>query len=117
MQYLHGQLTPLEVAPGGTYAPLSVPMPLGDPSYPSPQTTMRDYLFFKDCFHLSTQGYKDLVGYQTQKFYHKFLMDDLYLLSDPAQTGSVSSTEMFRLHHTLGNRAVSNLLQWFRSTQ
>lgn len=92
MQYLHGQLTPLEVAPGGTYAPLSVPMPLGDPSYPSPQTTMRDYLFFKDCFHLSTQGYKDLVGYQTQKFYHKFLMDDLYLLSDPAQTGSVSST-------------------------
>lgn len=91
MQYLHGQLTPLEVAPGGTYAPYSVPMPLGDPSYPSPQTTMRDYIFFKDCFHLSTQGYKDLVGYQTQKFYHKFLMDDLYLLSDAAQTGSVSS--------------------------
>ena len=93
MQYIHGQTTPLEVAPGGTYAPYSVPMPLGDPNYPSPQTTMRDYSFFgKDCFHLSTQGYKDLVGYQTQKFYHKFLMDDLYLLSDAAQTGSVSST-------------------------
>ncbi len=92
MQYLRGQLTPLEVAPGGTYAPLSVPMPLGDPNYPSPQTTMRDYIFFKDCFHLSTQGYKDLVSYQTQKFYHKFLMDDLYLLSDSTQTGSVSST-------------------------
>lgn len=91
MQYLHGQLTPLEVAPGGTYAPYSVPMPLGNPSYPSPQTTMRDYIFFKDCFHLSTQGYKDLVGYQTQKFYHKFLMDDLYLLSEATQTGSVSS--------------------------
>ena len=92
MQYLRGQLTPLEVAPGGTYAPFSVPMPLGDPNYPSPQTTMRDYFVFKDCFHLSTQGYKDLVSYQTQKFYHKFLMDDLYLLSDAAQTGSVSST-------------------------
>ena len=92
MQYLRGQLTPLEVAPGGTYAPLSVPMPLGDPNYPSPQTTMRDYIFFKDCFHLSTQGYKDLVSYQTQKFYHKVLMDDLYLLSDSTQTGSVSST-------------------------
>ncbi len=92
MQYLRGQLTPLEVAPGGTYAPYSVSMPYGDPNYPSPQTTMRDYFVFKDCFHLSTQGYKDLVSYQTQKFYHKFLMDDLYLLSEAAQTGSVSST-------------------------
>ena len=92
MQYIHGQTTPLEVAPGGTYAPYSVPMPYGDPNYPSPQTTMRDYFVFKDCFHLSTQGYKELVGYQTQKFYHKFLMDDLYLLSEAAQTGSVSST-------------------------
>ncbi len=92
MQYLYGQITPLGVAPGGTYAPYSVPMPLGDPNYPSPQTTMRDYFLFKDCFHLSTQGYKDLVAYQTQKFYHKFLMDDLYLLSDnSAQTGTVSS--------------------------
>lgn len=92
MQYLYGQLTPLEVAPGGTYAARSVPMPLGDPNYPSPQTIMRDYFgLFKDCFHLSTQSYKDLVSYQTQKFYHKFLMDDLYLLSDTAQTGSVSS--------------------------
>ena len=54
---------------------------------------MRDYGIAKDCYHLSTQGYKDLVGYSTQKFYHKFLMDDLYLLSDhSAQTGTVSST-------------------------
>jgi hypothetical protein len=92
MQYLYGQTTPLGVPPGGTYPPFSVPMPLGNPNYPSPQTVMRDYIVFKDCFHLSTQGYKDLVSYQTQKFYHKFLMDDLYLLSaNNAETGTVSS--------------------------
>jgi len=91
MQYLYGQNPALSVPPGGTYAPYSVPMPLGDPNYPSPKSTMRDYIFTKDCYHLSTQGYKDLIGYHTQKFYHKYLMDDLYLLSDTAQTGSVSS--------------------------
>lgn len=92
MQYLYGQTTPLGVAPGGTYAPFTAPMPQGFPNYPSPQTVMRDYIVFKDCFHVSTQGYKDLVSYQTQKFYHKFLMDDLYLLSaNNNETGTVSS--------------------------
>lgn len=92
MQYIYGQTTALGVPPGGTYQPLTAPMPLGHPDYPSPQVAMRDYIVFKDCFHLSTQGYKDLVSYQTQKFYHKFLMDDLYLLSDSnSKTGSVSS--------------------------
>ncbi len=104
MQYLYGQLTPLEVAPGGTYPAHSVPMPLGDPSYPSPQTAMRDYFVFKDCFHLSTQGYKDLVSYQTQKFYHKFLMDDLYLLSaNNSETGTVSSQGNVATTLALGN--------------
>ena len=53
---------------------------------------MRDYGFTKDCYHLSPQGYKDLISYHTQKFYHKFLMDDLYVLSaNDSTTGSVSS--------------------------
>ncbi len=92
MQYLHGQTSPLGVPPGGTYAPFSVPLPFGDPNYPSPKSTMRDYGFTKDCYHLSTEGYEDLISYHTQKFYHKYLMDDLYLLSENnAQTGTVTS--------------------------
>ena len=93
MQYTFGQTTALGVAPGGTYAAYTVPLPLGDPAYPSPKTSMRDYLFTKDCFHLAPQGYLDMIEYHTQKFYHKLLMDDLYLLSqNSTQTGSVSSS-------------------------
>lgn len=91
MQYTFGQNTPLGVAPGGTYAPGTVPLPAGDPNYPSPANSMRDYLLTKDCFHLSARGYEDMISYHTQKFYHKFLMDDLYLLSENSQTGAVSS--------------------------
>lgn len=94
MQYIYGQNPALAVAPGGTYPAHSVPMPLGDPNYPSPKAAMRDYFgLTKDAFHLSTDGYKELINYHTQKFYHTYLMDDLYLLSENnAQTGSVSST-------------------------
>lgn len=92
MQYTFGQNTPLGVAPGGTYAAGTVPLPAGDPNYPSPANSMRDYFLTKDCFHLSARGYEDFIGYHTQKFYHKFLMDDLYLLSENnTQTGTVTS--------------------------
>lgn len=92
MQYTFGQNTPLGVAPGGSYAPGTVPLPAGDPNYPSPANSMRDYFLTKDCFHLSAKGYEDLIGYHTQKFYHKFLMDDLYLLAENnTQTGTVTS--------------------------
>lgn len=92
MQYQYGQTTALGVAPGGTYAPFSVPLPIGDPTYPSPKNTMRDYGITKDCFHLSASGFRTLISYHTQKFYHKFLMDDFYALSNASETGSVSST-------------------------
>lgn len=92
MQYMYGQSYNMSVPPSGTYAPFTLPLPLGDPNFPSPKTAMRDYAFFKDSYHLSTDGYKGLIAYHTQKFYHKFLMDDLYLLSDNStQSGSVSS--------------------------
>ena len=52
MQYTYGQNAPLGVAPGGTYPPYTVPMPGGDPNYPSPKNSMRDYGITKDCFHL-----------------------------------------------------------------
>lgn len=92
MQYVFGQTTQMSVPPSGTYAPFTQPLPFGDPNYPSPKTAMNDYGFTKDCFHLSANGYKAFFGYHTQKFYHKYLMDDLYVLSENnAQTGTVSS--------------------------
>lgn len=93
LQYIYGQTTALAVAPGGTYQPYSVALPLGDPNYPSPKSTMRNQGIGLDCYHLSPQAYRDFINYQTQKFYHKFLMDDMYVLSENnAQTGSVSNT-------------------------
>lgn len=91
-QYSYGQIDPLGIAPYGTYAPLSAPLPYGFTDYPSPKNSMRNYGVFKDCFHLSVQGYRDLIGYTTQKFYHKAFMADKYFIAeDSLTTGSVSS--------------------------
>lgn len=94
MQYTFGQNDPLGVAPGGTYPPFTQPLPYGDPNYPSPKNSMRDYAITKDCFHLSPKGYRDLISYQTQKFYHKYFMEDQYLLSTSMEGGisNLSST-------------------------
>jgi lysophospholipase L1-like esterase len=93
MQYTFGQNSPLLIAPGGTYPPLTQPLPYGDPSYPSPRNSMRDYLLTKDCFHLSAGGYRDMISYHTQKFYHKFLMNDQYFLSEGgSRDGSVTAS-------------------------
>ncbi|MFT4968866.1 MAG: lysophospholipase L1-like esterase [Chitinophagales bacterium] len=94
LQYTFGQTVPLAVAPGGSYAPFTQAMPFGDPSYPSPQKSMRDYFgITRDCFHLSPKGYRDLIGYHTQKFYHKFFMDDQYLFANSSVNGSISSMQ------------------------
>jgi len=92
LQHVFGQPTPLGVAPGGSYAQFAAPIIEGYPEYPSPMNTMRDYFFFKDCFHLSAAGYNAFIDYQFQKFYHKFFMDDQYLVvTEDALSGSVSS--------------------------
>jgi hypothetical protein len=91
MQYLYGQPTQMSVPPSGTYAPFTKPLPWGDPAYPSPKPAMNDYGFTKDCFHLSPAAYKAFFNYHTQKFYHKYLMDDFYALAAGSQSGSVSS--------------------------
>lgn len=91
-QYTYGQDSPLGVAPFGTYPQFSVPLPEGNPDYPSPKGSMRDYALTKDCFHLSGKGYRDLIGYTTQKYYFKALMDDKYFIADDSITnGSVST--------------------------
>lgn len=92
MQYTFGQNTAISIDPGGSYPPLTAPLPAGFEDYPSPKNSMRDYGLFLDCFHLSAGGYRDFFGYHTQKFYHKFLMDDEYFLaSNSDATGSVTA--------------------------
>lgn len=104
LQYTYGQEQPLGVAPGGTYPPFTVPLPEGDPTYPSPQNSMRDYGFFTDCFHLHENAYADFMDYQFQKFYHKHLMDDQYFLSEGGTAdGSVSTAGTTSGEITIGN--------------
>lgn len=92
MQYTFGQNDALGVAPFGTYSAFTVPLPEGFVDYPSPQDAMRNYGVTKDCFHLSEQGYEDLIFYHTQKFYHKFFMEDKYFIAEnDNKTGSISS--------------------------
>jgi lysophospholipase L1-like esterase len=92
MQHTFGQSNSLGVAPGGSYPPLTAPLPQGFLDYPSPMSSMRNYGLTRDCFHLSPAGYRDMVDLHTRKFYHKFLMDDQYLLSSGSEDGTVSST-------------------------
>ncbi len=93
MQYEYGQPNPLQggVTPTGTYAAHTASIPVGHADFPSPMVSMRDYGITKDCYHLSPEGYRYLVGWHAQKFYQKLFMDDLYLLSEAANSGSVSS--------------------------
>ncbi|MCF8459635.1 MAG: T9SS type A sorting domain-containing protein [Flavobacteriales bacterium] len=93
LQYTYGQSTPLGVAPGGTYPAFSQPLPLGDPSYPSPKETMRLYAgIFTDCFHLTAAAYETMFVYQGEHFYQNYFMDDMYALSEGGNMdGSVSS--------------------------
>lgn len=91
MQYEFGQPTALEVSPFGSYPPYSVALPDGNPNYPSPKNTMRDYALTKDCFHLSAAGYEAFISYHFQKFYHKFFMDDAYTIASQSLSGSVTN--------------------------
>lgn len=104
MQYEFGQTTPLGVAPGGTYPPYTQPLPAGDPTYPSPKESMRDYGITKDCFHLSVDGYDEMISYTTRKYYHKALMDDQYFLSETGNIeGSVNDAGTTSSFLYLGN--------------
>ncbi|PKR80533.1 hypothetical protein CW751_09160 [Brumimicrobium salinarum] len=102
-QHTYGQIDPLGVAPFGVYPARTVPLPYGNVDYPSPRPSMRNYGVFKDCFHLSQQGYEDLIGYTTQKYYHKALMDDKYFIAENALTnGSVASNGIANSQILLG---------------
>jgi lysophospholipase L1-like esterase len=104
MQNVFGQEDPLEVAPFGTYQPGEAPLPEGFSDYPSPQNSMRDYGLTKDCFHLSAAGYRAMMSYQMQKYYHKAFMSDIYYLAENDQsTGSVTSNNNVDTNIFIGN--------------
>jgi len=69
MQYTYGQTTPLGVAPSGTYLPKTVALPGGRLDYPTPKIMMNDYGLFKDCFHLSNEGFETFYKYHFEQFY------------------------------------------------
>ncbi|MFM9008057.1 MAG: T9SS type A sorting domain-containing protein [Bacteroidota bacterium] len=93
MQYVYGQTTPLGVPPGGTYPPFTAPLPEGYPDYPSPKGSMRNYGFFRDCFHLSPGGYLALADRHMQKFYHKAMMQDTSLRAEGGLLAGSSSSQ------------------------
>lgn len=106
LQHAFGQTAPLAVEPGGTYQPFEAPLPYGFPDYPSPRNTMTNYGFFTDAFHLSAGGYQAFIDYQFQRFYHKFFMDDQYILaSASAETGGVSSDGIVTAAPMIGESA------------
>lgn len=102
MQYAFGQASPLGVAPGGAYAAFTVPMPYGKVDYPSPKVTMRDYGVFRDCFHLSVDGYYQMISHQARKFYQKFLMDDVYATATFNESGTVTSLNAINANQYVG---------------
>ena len=96
MQYIYGQTTPLLYAPGGTYPPMSVPFPGGNPNYPTPLVAMNTYFTIKDAFHLSEQGFNYFVENQVKEFYFNALRNyDITVLNEHAKSGYVNAATQF----------------------
>jgi len=107
MQYLHGQTTPLGVAPGGTYPPFSVPFPGGRMDYPTPKIRMNDYIILKDCFHLNFEGYDEFYQYHFEQYYWDYLrgkVDVSFVSEGNQKDGGISSSSII----TGGNVAIGN---------
>ena len=65
---------------------------------------MRNYVIFKDCFHLSPASFEQFVNYHTRKYYHKALMNDQYLIaSGGSSDGSVSAQGLVSSSLMVGN--------------
>lgn len=104
IQHVFGQSTPLTVPPNASYPAFTAPMPLGYPDYPSPKNAMRNYVIFKDCFHLSPASFEQFVNYHTRKYYQKALMDDQYLTAvGGTSDGSVSAQGLVSSSLMVGN--------------
>ncbi|MDB5227318.1 MAG: hypothetical protein JWN78_1511 [Bacteroidota bacterium] len=71
MQWIYGQPTPLRGWPGGTYPPRSVPLPGGDPRYPSPQAAMG--LNGLDTYHLGPKSFTELAEFYMRKYISNYL--------------------------------------------
>lgn len=113
MQFLYGQSTALGVAPSGTYAAGTVTFPGGRLDYPTPKSRMNNYGFFRDCFHLDTEGFDMFYKYHFEEYYLDYLRGnvDLSLTSEGMNNdGGVTSTSTISASNvTIGNSTASGI--------
>lgn len=113
MQNVYGQNSPLGVAPGGTYAAGTAPVPGGFPNYPSPMNAMRDYaLGVKDAFHLSEGGYRNFYDRNFKQVYFNHLRSDrdtVFSSQGGNKDGFVNSTSFGKNNIGIGLDSSGNL--------
>ncbi len=100
MQWHYGQVDALQVAPFGTYAPYTAPVPGGFPDYPSPLAALNfDGL---DAFHLNDNAFERFIERHFQEFYWERLRnaDTTIYTSGINYNGSVNQnnvTDTFKI--------------------
>jgi len=107
MQWHYGQDNPLQVAPFGTYAPYTAPVPSGYPDYPSPLAALNfDGL---DAFHLNDNAFERFIERHFQEFYWERLrnMDTTIYASGTNDNGSVSQNNVTN-NLKIGNVSTNN---------
>jgi|GEM_PF-3196469 len=73
-QYYGGYPTPSLFEPFGTFPPKSVPLPFGDPNYPTHPNYMG--LFGYDAYHFNATGYQFIANNIMRKFLSGYLRSD-----------------------------------------
>lgn len=74
MQWIYGQPTPLRAWPYGSYPPRSVPLPWGNPLYPTPYAAMG--LNGLDTYHLGPQSFTYLAEFYMRQYISDYLRRD-----------------------------------------
>jgi hypothetical protein len=112
MQNIYGQPVPVGVAPGGTYPADSVPVPGGYPLYPGPIAAQRDYVQFKDAFHLGAEGFMHFYDYNFKQFLFEHMRskrDTVFSSQGGNKDGYVSNSIAGNNKLALGIDGSSNL--------
>ena len=113
MQYVYGQQNPLGVSPGGTYAPRSVTVPGGNLNYPSPKVAIRDYGPFRDCFHLSAEGFDHFYSYHFKNYFWKYLrqnVDTTFYSEGNNKDGGVSLSSVINNEISIGDTPATSTI-------
>lgn len=91
MQWHYGQNSPLLIPPYSTYPPHSVPLPGGNPNFPSPRSAMQ--VGGIDSFHLCDEAYEIFIQRHFWEYYWQILRpaDTSYFATDTLLNGSVTA--------------------------